>query len=181
MRVGVSTGHHPRSQGAIFEGMSEYKIAFNLVADICVHLTLLGIKPVMVPNLPLKEKVYFINTNRIDLCLELHFNDFFDKSVEGCETLYCPNSEQGRYFALNVHNWYAVTMSNTDRGVKEGYYKMKGAVIDYFLRYTRCPAIIVEPEFIAHYKRLPDRRVAACRGIAKGVQQYLQTVKLYDL
>ncbi len=176
MRVAISAGHYPRSQGASFKGTTEYKLAVSWICDIQMHLKELGVSTVIVPATNLRKKVDFINRANVGCCLELHFNDFTNKRVRGCETLYCPNSYLGKLFALSVHNWYSPIMNNPDRGVKEGYYKLKGQTIDYYLQQTYPPAVIVEPEFIAHHKGANAHKIPACRGIAKGIKQFLDMI-----
>jgi N-acetylmuramoyl-L-alanine amidase len=173
MRVAISAGHHPRSQGARHEGMTEYALSKVWIAELHLHLAGLGIDTYVVPSTTLRKKVEFINRKKLDCCLEIHFNDHWNKKISGVETLYCPNSLRGHIFALTVHNWYAVTMSNPDRGIKEGWYKMEGLRIDYFLRYTNCPALILEPDFIAQYAAFDTKRVATCRAIARGILKFL--------
>lgn len=89
------------------------------------------------------------------LAAELHFNAGGTSATQGCETLYCPGSTKGLRAAQAFQKAYLRTeercngVRTSDRGVKEGWYRMqKNGSIDYFLRATAMPAIILEPEFI---------------------------------
>jgi len=67
-------------------------------------------------------------------------------------------------------------MDNNDRGVKEGYYQMnKAKGVDYILRATNCPAIIIEPEFVQCSENILDKREEACKAIAETLSKFTFT------
>ncbi len=171
--VAVSIGHNEKAQGAEFEGHTEYMEARTWVPLIVEYLEAMGINAVQVPATGLKEKVQFINDQRATAALEIHFNAG-SFTAHGTETLYYPNSIQGKAFASLVQKLIVGAIHTRDRGVKEGWYKMKvGGTPDYFLEATNCPSIIIEPEFLYLHKELQDVKEHACRAIALGVAGFL--------
>ena len=102
---------------------------------------------------------------------------------EGAETLYCPGSAKGIKLATIVQasidqlfpfRW---TDRNKDgkqqpdelegRGIKEGWYRMnKANGPDFILERTRCPTVIVEPEFVQRKDRILKNRDEACAALA---------------
>lgn len=167
----VSGGHYPGKSGASFEGFSEYPETLVWAQEICNQLNAMCMPCVIVPTGGLTKKVQFINDavgkGAVWLALEVHFNA---GGGQGTETLYCPGSEKGERYAEQVNNalWPVFGKS---RGVKEGWYRMDKAsgIIDYFLRATKCPAIIIEPEFVEYYKDIQAKRVEACTAIAEAI------------
>jgi hypothetical protein len=157
----LSVGHDEERQGAKHLGISEWMLATNLVKFI-------DHPDIVVIDRTLEETVMVINDwpGPVDLAVEMHFNSH--PTALGCETLYCPGSIPGKAAAEAFQTAYvAGYFFVRDRGVKEGWYKMKpNTFIDHFLRATSCPALILEPEFIQ----------SACTwdaGIMKVVARYI--------
>jgi hypothetical protein len=168
-KVAVSAGHYPEAKGASYEGVSEFDIAkiwqpelvdaINEAANDYIgrHIYLQG-KMISWGKLP--AKVDEINRLKADLAIEIHFNA--GAVTSGCETLFAPGSAKGTRAATLIQKEMSRSSGVRSRGAKEGWYKMDkpGVVdyagdvegdekIDYFLRETSCPAIIIEPEFIS--------------------------------
>jgi len=181
MMIFISAGHNEKAQGASYKDVTEYILTTKWVALIT---TLLGDACVRVPNGRLKHKVSFINrrATRNDIAIEIHFNsakkwrDLDGDGVvdadeliavgRGSETLYMPNSKKGKAAASIMQSQLGHLMQ-PDRGAKEGYYQMNPAKgPDYFLRATKCTALIVEPEFIDNLTELNQNMNAACHVIA---------------
>jgi N-acetylmuramoyl-L-alanine amidase len=138
----LSVGHDKRRQGARHNGVSEWGLASRLVA-------LIDHPDIVVIDRALADTVQVINNwpEPVELAAELHFNSH--PRAEGCETLYCPGSGAGKDAAEAFQDSFLDGLAMHDRGVKEGWYKMKvNTFIDYFLQATSMPAIILEPEFI---------------------------------
>lgn len=187
--IGLSVAHYRRSPGASFYGFNEFNESRVWTLLVKQALESLGHPAVEVPTGDLYSKVSWINKNKINVVLEIHFNSSSNPSVQGCETLYCPGSKKGKRLAELVHSSFAPFMGNKNRGIKEGWYRMDSPgvkdyaedvegdeVIDYFLKKTGCPAIILEPEFIAQIGNICDRRFVACTKIAQGVINYLEAL-----
>lgn len=149
--ISLYVGHDEKAQGAMWAGVTEFMLGSALVEyinhpDICI----------LHDDLDLTDTVSHANKD-LDCCLaaELHFNAGGTSKTEGCETLFCPGSSNGEraaraFQAAYLKNEYkAHGVETRDRGIKEGWYRMKtNGKIDYFLRRTNMPAIILEPEFI---------------------------------
>lgn len=167
----ISAGHHPSAPGACYGEFCEHWEAVRW-ADRIVEL--LDGRAIRVPDGHLKNKVAFINSHSdATLAVEIHFNAAVDAEGNpignGCESLYYPGSERGRLAAETIQMGLA-RLFPPDRGVKEGWYRMqKRFGPDYFLAWTRCPAVIVEPEFIHHQSLIQDNRELACVTLAEGI------------
>jgi len=163
----ISAGHHPYRKGAHFGDFYEYDEAKQWVSLI---VNCLGSDGMVVPGGVLKEKIAFINdsTNAV-IAAEIHFNSAKKDGKHvgrGCETLYYPGSKKGKEIA-NIVQRELSRVFEPDRGVKEGWYQMnpeKGP--DIFLKKTKCPSVIIEPEFIHHKEVIQTNREVACAVIA---------------
>jgi len=184
----VSVGHHKDKQGATYEN-NGYVVTEYLLANKWVDLVtqLLKGHAMRVPNGTLNNKVKFINRACKSLkgehiAVELHFNSFkkwkdlngngvVDAGEiialgQGSETLYYPSSKKGEQAAVKVQEALGSLMK-PNRGAKQGWYQMnpdKGA--DFFLEYTDCVSLIVEPEFIDNIEIINNNMSAACHIIA---------------
>lgn len=186
----VSAGHHERAQGATWNGHTEWQETMEW-RDRIVKASG-GMDMIAVPTGTLGQKVAFINAGQPDLAIEVHFNSAVvnGKHVgKGCETLYYPGSKKGKILAQNMQDTM-LKFFEPDRGIKEGWYRMDrpGVVdyhgdvdgdetIDYFLRKTKCPAVIIEPEFVHNIDLIQYHRVAACTEIAKALLNTLEALR----
>ena len=183
----ISAGHHPTKPGACFEGFCEHDEALRWVDEICKHLGELCVK---VPPSVLKDKIAFINARSPDIAVEIHFNsakvwkDLNENGIvdagemknvgRGALTLYCPNSVKGKALATVVQEAMSPLYGTHWNGVMEGWYRMsKKYGADKFLTKTRCPAIIIEPEFIHHKDLIQEHREVACFNIVQALVEYI--------
>lgn len=149
MKINLYIGHDVDRQGAEYYGVTEFMVASALVQHID-HPSIF----VLPEDLALVDTVKHANSSGCDLAVELHFNAGGKPNTEGCETLYCPGSTKGKRAAEAFQRAYIGAEAKhgceaRDRGAKEGWYRMeKNGTIDYFLRKTAMPALILEPEFI---------------------------------
>lgn len=167
----ISAGHHPFRKGASAGNIYEYDVAIEWAA-IIVGMIDTGVT--LVPPGLLRNKVAFINKQPgVSLAVEVHFNSAPDHDGDGdrgngCETLYCPGSVKGKVAAEIIQRSMAEILP-PDRGVKEGWYRMqKGGSPDYFLRFTNCPAVIIEPAFIEDVASISDP-LSVCASIAQSI------------
>lgn len=172
----VSAGHHPYAKGASYKDFNEFDEAKLWVPIITNHLGRLGMA---VPVGVLREKVNFINEiDDVQCAIEIHFNMAWrDKNKnnkvdddeflgKGCETLYYPGSVAGKELAEKVQSELS-NVFGPDRGVKEGWYRLnKNNGPDFFLARTKCPSIIIEPEFVHNAEKIKEGRPAGCAVIA---------------
>jgi len=195
--IAVSAGHHHWSPGARYKTeFVEHTEAIIWACQIVAHMH--G-RAKLVPFGCLKDKTRFINgLDNISLAMEVHFNsakqyeldeagnmvvDYINGAGKpvykfrhvgnGSETLYCPGSEAGLPFA-NIVQEVLANNFQPSRGIKPGYYQMdpkRGP--DYFLKRTKCPAIIIEPDFVQNYKHIQEMREQTCMDIAHKLLEVL--------
>lgn len=176
----ISAGHYPAKPGACFDDFCEHAEAV-IWADTLIDLLNRFTHAKRVPTGTLQSKVEFINKWReATLAVEIHFNSDPEHAGRGSETLFCPGSKNGEECAARVQNYLAAVMQ-PDRGVKPGWYQMSPENgPDYFLKKTRCTALIVEPEFIHQRSKITRNRMngawALCDGILEA-EKWLRSMK----
>lgn len=186
--IALSYAHYPEAHGASFNGFSEHYESIAWTMMIKNVLIAHGYKVVIAPVGRLGNKVVWINTHKPEVAVEVHFNGCVNPNVNGCETLYYPKSKNGKKLANIIQKSLQPEMGNTDRGIKEGWYLMDvpeqvdwvGDVegdekVDYFLRKTCCPAVIVEPDFISQIQTITEKRCGGATMIALGIIKYLES------
>jgi len=178
----ISAGHHQKAKGASYKNIAEFdetvlwqkKIAMYLDPDTFI----------LVPSGRLGDKICFINEQILasssgpHIAIEIHFNmawkdtdedgevDIDEYLGRGSETLYYPNSHNGKHLAEMLQAKLSI-IYGPNRGAKEGWYQMNPAKgPDRFLSKTNCPALIIEPEFIHNYEKIVEGRLAGCKIIA---------------
>ena len=165
----LSAGHHPLAKGATYNQHNEYDEAVLWVDEIANLIRVLF--PVaIVPTGKVSAKVEWINSQpKATIACEIHFNSDASKRQKGSETLYCPGSLIGEA-AAGIIQAALGGLFPPNRGVKEGWYQgdKKNGPIGY-LKTTKCPAIILEPEFIYNIGVIQDRRHPACAAIAEAL------------
>lgn len=202
--VAVSAGHHPAAKGASYQGATEYDEAIKWQAEIVDYLNdpanspdrFLHVRAYLIGTGKLPSKVNEINAiKRCDMALEIHFNAAGDPNINGSEILYYPGSEKGLEVSRALYKMLPAAMQNRKRGIKEGWYKMDrpgyvdfdgdvdgDEVIDYFLRKTTCPSVILEPEFMGQIDNIRARQSEGCRAICDGIHRLaLQKHELNNL
>lgn len=188
--VALSVAHYPERKGACYAGVCEHhesKMWTNTLQGLLEHM---GYRVYRAPVGKLPLKVQSINAQNCDLAIEIHFNACGDCGASGTETLYCPGSTKGKLAAQCIQSSLVKALQRSDRGVKEGWYKMdRPGVIDwygdeegdeapdYFLARTNCPALIIEPEFIEIVGRTFQATYGqmmkdGCGAIAGGVVEF---------
>lgn len=182
----VSAGHHQGAQGASWAGRTEWPQAVLWQKLLLQYLADVG---EAVPTGLLRSKVEYINAAQAVCAIEIHFNSAKvggQHVGKGCETLYYPGSAKGKQLAFSAQKALSKYFL-PDRGIKAGWYRMdqpgvvdyQGDVdgdekVDYFLRETHCPAIIIEPDFIHRWDLIEHNRAQACRAMAD------ELIKLLD-
>ena len=182
----VSAGHHAAAQGARAHGRTEWPEAMRWQEDI---LHTLGHRAGPVPTGLMRDKVKFINQSGPDLAIEIHFNSakVGGKHVgRGSETLYKPGNDRSKH-AATIIQAYLGDVFPPNRGAKEGWYRMdrpgvtdyQGDVegdekIDYFLRETNCPSIIIEPEFIHRHDVIDAGMGRGCLAITNACMTIIE-------
>jgi hypothetical protein len=175
----ISAGHYPASPGAKYDRFIEHDEA-SIWADMLVHKLNASSKvpelnAILVPTGILKSKIDFIN-NRImngDVAIELHFNAAVNAKGEnvgrGSETLHYPGSEKGMKLAQLCQDVLAENFPPS-RGIKEGWYRMnKENGPDFFLDKSKCPAVILEPEFVHRSELIVKNREVTINQLSEAL------------
>lgn len=120
----------------------------------------------------LKARVAIANDNKADLFISIHNDSFSDPSAGGTTTIYCsqnPSQAESQKLGKLVQAELVKELGLRDRGVKDS--------LDYVVRYTNMPAILVEVGFISNpteEKLLgsPNGQQTAAHAIYEGVLAY---------
>lgn len=163
----LSPGHNYYARGASYEGFNEYPETLLWAELIAEKIDSMGLLVTVIRENTLKNKTEKINDICLDekhcLAVEIHFNAVNKGKPSGCEVLYYEGSKGGELLANSILNRIADTFA-PNRGAKEA----KGFM---FLRATRCPAVIVEVDFVYNYKRIFNNCQKGCLQIAEGIAQ----------
>lgn len=181
MTLFVSAGHHANDPGAVFGDFIEHEEAVRWRDLIVASLFMQEQPAIAVPTGTLIDKVSFINkaaSKAHSIAIEVHFNAGGTPGVTaGSETLYCPGSQAGEMMARIVQERIA-DIFMPDRGIKPGYFRMEPSKpVDFFLRKTRCPAVIIEPEFVHNAVKIRANRERACVEIAAALMRVHEIVQ----
>ena len=153
MKVALSAGHGKRighagiivyDPGAVYYGIAEHDVCLgivNMVFALCNKIPELEL--IEIPPDTLQEKVSFINAYGAEVAIELHLNSATDTKVRGTECLYYPGSAEGFKIALQLSKTISTNINTPNRGIKE-------RPDLYFLRKTRCPAVVLEADFLSN-------------------------------
>ena len=93
----------------------------------------------------LRDTVRQINTINPDIAIECHFNAHSNDEANGVETLYHNTSSDSHRLAVIAQDELTDHIPMKDRGVKPRANLL-------FLKYTNCPAIIIEPGFLSNWQ-----------------------------
>ena len=174
-RIFLAAGHYPAKPGACYKGYCEHDEAVLWTESF---QELLGERVVVIPPGTLQTKADYINA-RVqpgDVAIEIHFNSFVKAGEhvgKGCVTLFYPGSSNGMALA-DVCQSAMASCFEPSRGCKEGWYRGKqerGAY--FFLEKTRCPAVILEPQFIHLKESIVSNRAGCCFALATALTKYL--------
>ncbi|MCL5058819.1 MAG: N-acetylmuramoyl-L-alanine amidase [Actinobacteria bacterium] len=90
----------------------------------------------------LTRRVEIANSNNADAFISIHVNSFvYDRGQRGAQTFSQPGSEEGKLLSRYVQDEMSRILGNTKRKPKE---------IDYFIRRSKAPAVIVEVGFLSN-------------------------------
>ena len=170
----VSAGHHPSAKGAHHGDFYEHDEAVRWRDDLVAQLGDRGVA-VPVPTVASpgadKEKADFINAAAdARLAVEIHFNSLDTTqtlpSERGCLTYYYPGSQPGRRAAQRVQEVLRMFFP-PDLGAHDGYVRMEPSRgIIWFLRDTKCMALLIEPQFIDRKEDIQAKRHDCCVALA---------------
>lgn len=180
-KIALSVGHNKNSKGAHADNVSEFDIAKDWHEKIATYFDVDKYTVFLVPTGSIKSKVNYINEMHdqygIDLAVEFHFNACGGCGAKGSEVVHFPYSEEGKKAATCIQEEIVKQVGSNDRGVKEGWYHMDKAsgVFIYFLKHTKCPSVIPEPEFLEHYDEIiKPNEEKYFKAISDGIKRYCE-------
>lgn len=181
--IALSVGHNKNSKGAHDDGVSEFDIAKEWAYKISTYFAVEQYAVFLVPNGSIKSKVDYINTvhdqHNVDLAVEFHFNACGGCGATGSEVVHYPFSESGKQAAQCIQDEIVGQVGSRDRGVKPGWYEMDkvSGVFIYFLKHTKCPSVITEPEFLEHYDEIiKPNEEKYFKAISDGIKRYCESL-----
>ena len=166
MKICVNAGHFPGvDSGAVGEYLQEANVTKQIAEIVCNDLKLVGYEVLFVQENELYEITNASNSFEADLFISVHCNAAENRSARGTET-FCYSA--GNKLAACIQNQIVNSLPVIDRGVKYS----KGL---YVLKYTNCPAVLVETAFISNLndeKLLLERDVEIAHAISRGITDY---------
>ena len=146
MKIFLNPGHCIGSDsGACGFGLTEAHVAMNIGKSVEKYLKKAGGYDVKLFQYDgLDEIVDVSNYWNSDIFVSIHCNAF-NGYASGTETIYYENSSKGRHLASSIQHQIVNRLGTLDRGVKN---KIAGGYDAYVLKYTDCPAVLVETAFI---------------------------------
>jgi len=192
MRIAIDCGHNP--PGDLGSTSSEYKLAEFVEAHRIVSYVYRELyeKGFQIVNFAerLKTKVQIVNKSKPDIAIEVHLNSCSDVKQRGALCMYYPSQKSrdlARFILKEIGNVSAVGIIGSalikKRGVYVGNFRLDPSYpILYFLRKTKCPAVVVEPLFLSNtedcklLKRGQIHKIIA-EGIYLGILDYMRLYK----
>lgn len=169
MKICINAGHCPGlDSGAVGTYLQEADVAKDLMHSVAGYLRIVGYEVLEVQENELQDITITSNNWRADLFVSIHCNAATNRSARGTETFCYSAGSDGEMLADCIQTQIVNSLGTVDRGVKYS----KGL---YVLKYTDCPAVLVETAFISNAedeKMLDERKDEFARAIARGVTDY---------
>lgn len=164
MKICINGGHYPHlDSGALGSHITEAEYTMELMESVASYLEAAGCEVLRVQENDLAEITSAANDWGADLFVSLHCNAA-NKRARGTESYAYTGSEEGRRLAACIQSQLTDSIDTVDRGVKEASF--------YVLRYTDCPAALIEVAFIDNEEDeqlLLSHKDQIARAIARGV------------
>ena len=129
MKIFINPGHCVGSDsGAVGYGLTEAEVALNIAERVSKYLAAVAYDTKLFQYDGLAEIVDVANYWDADIFVSIHCNAC-DGSAQGTDTC--------------IQNKIVSNLGTVDRGVKSANF--------FVLRYTKCPAVLVETAFIDNY------------------------------
>lgn len=168
MKVCINAGHYPGLDcGAIGRTITEAEYTMALMESVVSYLERAGVEVLAVQENELADIVDAANEWGAELFVSLHCNAANGRA-RGTESYAYYDSYEGRRLADAIRKQLTVAIDTIDRGVKEAGF--------YVLKYTDCPAALVECAFIDNAddeKLLLTHQDEFARAIARGITDYI--------
>lgn len=190
LEIGIATGHSKKDPGAIgIDGTKEYDLnvpLFKAVVKFKLDRAEWWRSDWNAEDLPyptyLTKTILNCNSRKVLCALELHHNFVMNKTIRGGQIIYWDTSAKGHLLAhyISVCLNSLATPFTTYADFFKDYKSEKqiGRRLG-FLTKTTMPAVIIEPGFISNaedLKFVQDQRLQIAKGIADGVQNYINRV-----
>lgn len=171
MKVFINPGHCPIfDSGACGFGMTEADVALKIGRQVRDFLSNVGYEVELFQYDGLDEIVGECDNWGADLFVSIHCNAA-NGDARGTETFFY-NSAEGEKLADCIQRQIVDRLGTVDRGIKEEKF--------FVLRYTNCPAVLVETAFIdnvADNAILAERQEDFARAIALGITDYVKELE----
>lgn len=169
MKICINGGHCPGlDSGAVGKYLQEADVAKDLMQRVAGYLRNVGYVVLEVQENELEDITAKSNNWGADLFVSIHCNAAANCLARGTETFCYSSGNEGERLASCIQKQIVDSLGTVDRGVKYS----KGL---YVLKYTDCPAILVETAFISNIgdeKMLDERKDEFAKAIARGVTDY---------
>ena len=181
MRIFINPGHTPQSDidagrdfdcGATGYGLQENIVAANIAYLTEKYLSVLDCHIKVFQSMALEEIVDVSNYWDSDIFISIHCNAF-NGTTSGTSTIYFENSSAGEMLADIIQSQIVHSLGTVDRGITD---KIAGGYDAFVLKYTKCPAVLVETAFIDNYRDnllLKFKQDDFAKAIARGVTDYV--------
>lgn len=173
MRIVINGGHCPgMDPGAVgAAGLQEAVVVQDIMHRVAGYLRTVGFEVMEVQKNELYEITDASNQFNADLFVSIHCNSAANTAAKGTETYCYSLGGAGEKLARCIQKQIVNSLGTVDRGIKTAGF--------YVLKYTDCPAVLVETAFINNLddeKLLadPKQRDEFARAIARGITDSLQ-------
>lgn len=168
MKVCINAGHYPGLDcGALGRAITEAEYTMELMESVASYLERAGVEVLAVQENELADIVRAADDWGAELFVSLHCNAANGRA-RGTESYAYYGSDAGRRLAEAIQSQLTEAIDTIDRGVKEAGF--------YVLKYTDCPAALVECAFIDNAddeQLLLTHKDEFARAIARGVTDYI--------
>ena len=168
MKICINGGHYPgRDCGAVGDRLQEADVTRVLMHSVAEYLRVVGHEVLEVQEYELYEITNTSNAWGAEIFVSIHCNAC-NEMARGTETFSYYDSVAGRKLADCIQKQLVQSIPTIDRGIKEAGF--------YVVKYTNCPAVLVEVAFIDNYEDenlLIYNTDDIARAIARGVTDYV--------
>lgn len=173
MKIFINPGHCVGSDsGAIGFWTTEAEVALKIGKQVEKYLQAVGYTTKLLQFDGLAKIVDESNRWQADLFISIHCNAF-NGTASGTETIYFEFSTEGKKLATTIQQQIITSLGTVDRGIKT---KIAGGYDAYVVKYTDCPAVLIETAFIDNFddnNLLVKRTDDFARAIARGITDYV--------
>lgn len=168
MKICINAGHCPGlDSGAVGTYLQEANVTKEIAEIVCADLQAVGYEALFVQENELYDITDASNAFGADAFVSIHCNAATNTEAKGTETFAYSSGSAGDKLANHIQSQLIKSLGMVDRGVKYANY--------YVLKYTDCPAVLVETAFISNVedeKLLSQKKAEFAHAIARGVSDF---------